>query len=277
MGSSPAVWSSLKIYAVCAELLIGLTLFAPGRGPSERHETWAEERRLAEQLRVERVGWALGLGRFASAGGGGAEQAAQDIRRRAGLAEGVFDATVGALGDWAVAELIAGQAAYHEGLARGSGRISHRVHQLENLSAGAFIVITGGFLGAYMFTRLEGLHLRHWVEGGDHDRTIAPAIAATCLALEATCRSARSRIAARKIPGGRLDGSGCRLRRRRQALGDYRVTRCACRSPADLAGGAGAKPPSAEGFSGAARGWGVGSYQPGFVLMGGDPPLSRRS
>lgn len=224
VGSSPAVWSSLKIYAVCAELLIGLGALAlwARSARAERHETWAEARRLAEQLRVERVGWALGLGRFASAGGGDAELAAQDIRRRAGLAEGVFDADrVARWGDWAVAELIAGQAAYHEGLARGSGRISHRVHQLENLSAGAFIVITGGFLGAYMFTRLEGLHLRHWVEGVViMTGTIAPAIAATCLALEATL-SFREESHRSKILAGRLMEVAAALPPT-PSLGDYR-------------------------------------------------------
>ena len=224
VGSSPAVWSSLKIYAVCAELLIGLGALAlwARSARAERHETWAAARRLAEQLRVERVGWALGLGRFAS-GGGGTEQAVQDIRRRAGLAEGVFDADrVARWGDWAVAELIAGQAAYHEGLALGSGRISHRVHQLENLSAGAFILITAGFLGAYMVFRAEvGLHLKHWVEGVViMTGAIAPAIGATCLALEATL-SFREEAQRSKVLAGRLMEVAAALPPT-PSLGDYR-------------------------------------------------------
>ena len=190
VGSSPAVWPSLKIYAVYAELLIGLgalVLFASS-ARAARHETWAEARRLAEQLRVERVGWALGLGRFASGESGLAEQSVQDVRRRAGLAEGVFDADrVTRWGDWAVAELIAGQAAYHQGQAIGSGRISHKVHMLENASGTVFIVVLAGFLAIHAFAHAQGLELKRWVEGlVIMTGAIAPAIGATCLALDAT-------------------------------------------------------------------------------------------
>jgi uncharacterized protein DUF4231 len=224
VGSSPAVWPSLKFYAVYAELLIGLAalLLFVSSARAARHETWAEARRLAEQLRVERVGWALGLGRFASGENGLAEQSVQDVRRRAGLAEGVFDADrVSRWGDWAVAELIAGQAAYHKGQAIGSGRISHKVHMLENASGTVFIVVLAGFLAAHAFAHAQGLELKRWVEGlVIMTGAIAPAIGATCLALDATL-SFREEAQRSQVMAARLVEVAAALPLT-PTLGDYR-------------------------------------------------------
>ena len=92
-----------------------------------RHQRWGDLRQRAEDLRLERVAWALGVNTIRHGADVGAGRAVRQIRRLAGLPNGAFDARrVKAWGDWAVDELIVGQAVYHR---------ARRPRHLEAISA----------------------------------------------------------------------------------------------------------------------------------------------
>ena len=187
VGSSPAVWPSFKIYAVALELGLGLAalMLWARASQSARHHAWGAARRLAEQFRFERVGWAFGLG---GVGGGTAAGPARQVRRRAGMVEGAFDAArLESWGRWAVAELIAGQAAYHREQARASGHIAHRLHLVENGSFLLLLAALAGYLAGRGFEAISDYGLASWVAGAVlMTGAIVPAIGAACLAMEAT-------------------------------------------------------------------------------------------
>ncbi|HEV2532959.1 hypothetical protein [Phenylobacterium sp.] len=187
VGSSPAVWPDFKIYAVALELALGLAalLLWSRAAQSARHHAWGGARRLAEQFRFERVGWAFGLG---GSGGGTVAGPAREVRRRAGMVEGAFDPErVARWGRWAVAELIAGQAAYHREQARASGHIAHRLHLVENGSFLLLLAALAGYLVARGAEVATGYELPHWIAGAVlMTGAIVPAIGAACLAMEAT-------------------------------------------------------------------------------------------
>jgi hypothetical protein len=104
------------------------------------------------------------------------------------LPTGAFDAArVKAWGDWVVGELITGQVAYHRDQARVDGRISHRVHELENATFAALILVLFAYLAVAGGMLLGHGHPPYWL-GGLVVMTgaVAPAIGAAGLALEAT-------------------------------------------------------------------------------------------
>jgi hypothetical protein len=117
-------------------------------------------------------------------------------------------------GGWAVDELIAGQAAYHRAQATTDGHISHRLHQLENVSFGVLMLLLTGYLVAAGVGATVGhkppqvLASAVFMAGA-----VVPAIAAACLALEATLslteQTARSRQLAERLQriGATVDGS----------------------------------------------------------------------
>ena len=190
VGSLPALWPAFKVASVAGEFLLAVAALVIWRD-SERghsHQRWAVARRLAEDLRLERVGFAIGLpsprqGLIVH----GAEDAARE-RRLAGLPTGVFDADrVRRWGRWAIDELMGGQAAYHRRQGAINARISHRVHLVENTSFAALLVILAGYLLAMGAATLLGREPPHWLDGLVFMASaIVPAIGATGLALEAT-------------------------------------------------------------------------------------------
>ena len=193
VGSSPAVWPDFKIYAVLTELGLALAALGVWQGAqhANRHHLWGGARRLAEQLRLERAGWALGVstvGARREEPGSGVTATARLISRRAGLAEGDFDADrVRRWGAWATRELLDGQSGYHRAQGRLNGRIAHRIHAFENFTFAFFIVVLAAFALAYGVALLAGTHLPHWIGGAVlMAGAIVPAMGAASLALEAT-------------------------------------------------------------------------------------------
>ncbi|MDB5496633.1 MAG: hypothetical protein JWP28_664 [Phenylobacterium sp.] len=207
-GSASGIWPNTKLLMVSIEIFLALGAFLvwldSERG--RRHHRWGDARRLAEDLRLERVAWALGVSTVphganllsSSAG-------ARHVRRRAGLPSGVFGPDrVATWGAWAVDELIAGQAAYHRAQSTINGRVSHRVHQLENGSFALLMVVLLSYVAATVGMAAFGEHTPHWLSilvavAG----SIVPAIGAACLALEATLalgeQAERSRVLAVRL------------------------------------------------------------------------------
>ncbi len=207
MASASAVWPVIKLGTVMAELTLALAALvvwmASERG--RRHERWARARGLAEDLRIERVAWVLGVSTTHHGPNARGPRPALRIRRASGLPLGAYDpGRVRRWGAWAIHELIAGQAAYHRGQSTINGRIAHRVHQVENGSFAVLISVLVVYLltsAAMALTRSEP---PHWIAdlvvvAG----AIVPAIGAASLALEATLslgeQSQRSRLLAAQL------------------------------------------------------------------------------
>ena len=190
IGASPAVWPAFKIYAVLGELGLALLALATwsGAARASRHERWSKSRRLAEQLRLERAAWALGLTAVLNGDGlGPAARTARTMRRAAGSAPGVFDeGRVTRWGGWALNELVTAQEAYHQHQGRRNEAIGHRVHLAENLSFMVLVACLVTFALTYGFARVVGLELPHWLGAAVLMLSaIVPAIGAASLALEA--------------------------------------------------------------------------------------------
>lgn len=189
-GSASAVWPHLKLAMVSIELVLALGALAvwldSERG--ERHHRWSDARKLAEELRLERAAWTLGVSTLPQGAGLRGKSVAGDLRRAVGLPQGAYDAArVAAWGGWAIDELFAGQAAYHRDQSRINGRISHRVHQLENTSFAILLLILLSYVVTAIASKLTGGHTPHWLGGVViMAGAIVPAIGAACLALEAT-------------------------------------------------------------------------------------------
>ena len=192
IGSAPAVWPGLKIYAVTGELVLALATFLVWMSAvrSERTRRWGEARRMAEQLRLERAAWAIGLStrddrRFNSTGP--AAQLALAWRRRVGGPEGRFDeARVQRWGAWAREELIQGQVAYHRIQGHLNHRLAHRGHSIENMVFWLLVIVLLTYIVAFAWSRHVGGEVPHWL-GGMVILTgaITPAFGAASLALDA--------------------------------------------------------------------------------------------
>jgi hypothetical protein len=187
--SISSVWPDLKLECVIVELLfgVGAYLIALASERGRRHELWSSARRLAEDLRLERAAWALGV-TTSDRGDFSAGIEARHMRRMAGVPEGRFDRVrVAAWGGWVVDELILGQVAYHRAQKLINGHIAHRVHQLENASFGFLLFMLTGFVVVSAGLMLRSAHPPEWVAGiVMATGSIVPAIGASALALEAT-------------------------------------------------------------------------------------------
>lgn len=207
-GSASGIWPNTKLLMVSIEIFLALGAFFvwldSERG--RRHHRWGDARRLAEDLRLERVAWTLGVSTVPHGANLLSSSArARHVRRRAGLPSGVFGPDrVAAWGAWAVDELIAGQAAYHRAQSTINGRVSHRVHQLENGSFALLMVVLVAYVVANVGMAAFGEHTPRWLStlvavAG----SIVPAIGAACLALEATLalgeQAERSRVLAVRL------------------------------------------------------------------------------
>ncbi len=224
-GSLPDLNPDLKIWAVLGELVLGLSALGAWSAATRatRHERWGRSRRLAEQLRLERVCWALGVSTVverSNSGAGPAAGAARHVRRLAGIPTGNYDPDrVRVWGGWAMDEMVRGQAAYHHGQGGLNHRISHRMHRFEDFTFLAFIFVLASFAIAY-FTLLAfgGHHMPPWVGGAvEMMGAVVPAFGAASLAMEATLafseQAYRSHLLADKLhhladmvtPDSRLD------------------------------------------------------------------------
>ncbi len=202
VGSAPSLWPKTKLIMVSIELALAVgalgVWLASERG--RRHQRWGDLRQRAEDLRLERVAWALGVNPRQGTIYSG--RAARHVRRLAGVPTGAFNPRrVKAWGDWAMDELILGQAAYHRAQSLINGRVSHRVHEWENISFAVFLVV----LLTYVVSAISMLALQggppSWLDGlVGLAGAMAPAIGATGLALEATLalneQAQRSRVLA---------------------------------------------------------------------------------
>jgi hypothetical protein len=207
-GAVTGLWPETELLMVLIELALVLGAFVVWLGAERgrRHHLWGESRRLAEDLRLERVAWTLGIN---TAPHGARMMSSSDQARRArheaGLPRGAFGPErVMAWGSWAVDDLIAGQAAYHRGQSMINGRVSHRIHQLENGSWGFLVVVLGSYVVATVGMTALGREGPHWLASlVGVAGAIAPAIGATCLALEAALapgeQAERGRVLARRL------------------------------------------------------------------------------
>lgn len=192
VGSAWVVWPQLKVAAVTIELLLALSALWVWSSAqrARQHERWSEERLLAEQLRHERAGWALGVS-VASTGGRDLHRQTDDLARQtlrsAGLPNGKFDADrVRRWGAWSMNELIDGQSAYHRVISARDGRIAHRIHTVEDGSFIFLLLVLGGYLILYFGLHAIHAHPPSWVAGVvSMVGTVVPAIAAASMALEA--------------------------------------------------------------------------------------------
>ncbi len=207
-GTISGLRPETELLMVLIELALAAGAFWVWMGAERgrRHHLWGESRRLAEDLRLERVAWTLGVN-TAPQGGSllSSSVRARRVRREAGLPRGAFGPErVRAWGGWAVDELIAGQAAYHRGQSMINGRVSHRIHQLENGSFAVLMVVLVAYVATTVAMAAFGREGPHWLAGlVGVAGAIVPAIGATCLALEAALalgeQAERSRVLARRL------------------------------------------------------------------------------
>ncbi len=212
LAAASAAWPQIKLGAVLAELALALAALLVWRVSERgrRHERWAEARGLAEDLRMERVAWALGVSTTPHGLTAAEPRPARNVRRAAGLPHGGYlPERVRGWGAWAMDELVAGQAAYHRGQSAINGHIGHRVHQLENGSFGLLIAVLVCYLALASGMALQDKEAPHWVADlvvmvG----SIVPAIGAASLALEATLSLGEQAQRSRVLAGDRLQPSG---------------------------------------------------------------------
>lgn len=192
IGSAPAVWPQIKIYSVLTELSVALLALAVWSGAmrSERGRRWGEARRLAEQLRLERAAWPLGLStrddrRFGVTSEPG--RAAWRWRQAATPPDGPYDRTrVGEWGGWALDALVTGQIAYHRAQGLLNSRLAHRSHKVESVIFFAFILVLFGYAAAWGAVWMWRSELPHWLGGVVMMAgTVTPAFGAASLALDA--------------------------------------------------------------------------------------------
>jgi hypothetical protein len=189
-GSASALWPAVKITMVSLELGLAIVALMIWRDSERgrRHQRWGEARRLAEDLRLERAAWAIGLSTAPHGVHLTSTADARHERRMAGLPTGQFDQTrIEAWGQWALDQLVAGQSAYHHQQSAILGRISHRVDQLDIFSFSALLATLVVYLGAVAVMAIVGLDTPHWLSGIVFMASaIVPALGAAGLALEAT-------------------------------------------------------------------------------------------
>ena len=212
-GSAPALWPAAKLPLVSVELVLALLAFFVwiGSERGEHHLRWGSARKRAEDLRLERAAWVVGVSTVPHDPISTNTSVARYARRLAALPQGAFDERrVQAWGAWVVNELLSRQAAYHRDQAVINGRISHRVHQAENVSFAALLVLLGLYIAAAAGFGISGGHPPKWLAGGAvMAGAIVPAIGAAGLALEATlsldAQAHRSLVLRRQLDALRTD------------------------------------------------------------------------
>lgn len=220
VGSAPALWPSVKLPLVGAELLLALLAFAVwfGSERGEHHLRWGSARKRAEDLRLERAAWVVGVSTVPHDPISTNTSVARHARRLAALPQGAFDdSRVRAWGAWVVDELLSRQAGYHQNQTVINGRISHRVHLAENVSFGLLLILLGVYIAVALLSGLWGSHPPKWLAGVTFMAgAIVPAIGAAGLALEATlsldAQAHRSQVLSRQLHALKAElGSDWRL------------------------------------------------------------------
>jgi hypothetical protein len=193
LGATPVFWPALKFHALVGELIVGLAALAVWwtAERSRGHEQWTEMRRLAEQLRLNRAGWALGL----STGHAGSPAMRQEHRRlgrpilrQAAPPSGRFDAyRTGAWARWVMDEVVVGQAEYHERQGARNRRIAHRVQLAANTGFAILLVsLAAAALSTLPAASITGFRMPPWLQAAAVAvGVIVPAIGAASMALEA--------------------------------------------------------------------------------------------
>lgn len=212
-GSAPALWPAMKLPLVAAELVLALLAFFVwfGSERGEHHLRWGSARKRAEDLRLERAAWIVGVSTVPHDPISTNANAARHARRLAALPQGAFDdARVQAWGAWVVNELLSRQAAYHRDQTLINGRISHRVHQAENVSFAVLLLLLVAYLAVAAGLGLMGESPPKWLAGlVVMAGAIVPAIGAAGLALEATLslgvQAHRSQILQRQLEALRAE------------------------------------------------------------------------
>jgi hypothetical protein len=178
------------LWAALTELILGalaLLIFTLARR-AHRHRRWSDARRLSERLRAARATWPIGIelgDERITAPHTWTEWRAMAVIRAAGPIRGWltrerFDATA----HWIAAELIEGQIAYHTFQHRLAERIDSALQATEGLAFGLLMATLAIYLAVGW-----GLPERMppWLPGlVSVVSAFAPAVAAACLALEAT-------------------------------------------------------------------------------------------
>jgi hypothetical protein len=187
-GAAPALDLAREYHLdfAAAEFILGfcafVVTFAAQR--AHRHRRWSDARRLAERLRSALATWPLGFdvadARVTPAGGWTEWRALAVLRaagpRRGWVTRARFEETVA----WAAGELIDGQSDYHRRQHTTARNIERTLGWTENI---AFLLLMG-VLAAYL---MLGERSPHWFSGiVTLVSAFAPAVAAGCLALEAT-------------------------------------------------------------------------------------------
>jgi hypothetical protein len=187
-GALPALDIARDYHLVFAwaEFILGLIAFAVtwAAQRAHRHRRWSDARLLAERLGSATATWPLGFDiadTRAEPAGAWTEWRAQAVLRAAGPRRGWitrprFEETAA----WAAGELIDGQIDYHQRQHGAAENIERTLGWTENI---AFLALMG-VLAAYI---VLGARSPHWFAGVvTLVSAFAPAVAAGCLALEAT-------------------------------------------------------------------------------------------
>ncbi len=187
-GALPALEVVRDFHLVFAGIEFGLGLIAFGvtvaAQGAHRHRRWSDARRLAERLRSATTTWPLGFDIadvHVAPAYAWTEWRAQAVLRAAGPRRGWitrprFEETAA----WAAGELIDGQIDYHRRQHGTAEHIERSLGWTENI---AFLLLMG-VLAAYL---VLGARSPHWFAGlVTLVSAFAPAVAAGCLALEAT-------------------------------------------------------------------------------------------
>lgn len=206
-GAASALWPDVKFAMVGLELIVALVALVIWLNAerARRHHEWGQARKLAEDLRLERAAWPIGLSSMPHGPNRTSGLAAGARRRMAGLPEGPFDARrVRDWGGWVVGELVESQVAYHRGTAAINARISHRLHLVENGAFAVLLVVLLTYVIATVGFGMAGAEAPHLLSGLVFAvGAIVPAIGAAGLALEATLalreEAQRSRVLAEQL------------------------------------------------------------------------------
>ena len=199
VGAAPALTggpSLSRVHTIAATLEFSLAVVAFFladllAGRAHRHRRWSDARRLAERLRAAVATWPLGFDiadAHASAPPTWTEWRARALLRAAGPPRGWidrprFEADV----VWARDRLIGSQAAYHHRAAHVADHIEGFVRRVEAAAFGVLLLTLLIYLLLSWTQPLFGWNPPHWVGGlVTVVSAVSPAVAAGCLALEAT-------------------------------------------------------------------------------------------
>jgi hypothetical protein len=193
-GVLPALGWGLHVWFAGAEFILGLIAFAVtwAAQRAHRHRRWSDARRLTERLEAALTTWPLGFDIadvHVDPAEAWTEWRALAVLRAAGprrgwISRARFEDSV----QWAAGELIDGQIDYHQRQHVTAEHIERSLGWTENI---AFVVLMGTLL-AYLVLELPGALAGKVGRHSPLDGFVmlvsafAPAVAAACLALEAT-------------------------------------------------------------------------------------------